>query len=112
MIITKTGDTCAVINQDQFTRLNHIYLENVMYREIIDSLLVNDSLKTIKESHYIRTIELRDHLISNLEKMIKNSQQIIAIKDREIKDIHRKNRMYKLIMIGEALVVTAILIIK
>lgn len=83
-----------------------------MYREIIDSLLYNDSLKVIKENLYLHTIQLRDQMIVNLEQINNNSNEIIEIRQNEVKRLREINRIYKLIMIGEALIFTAFMILK
>jgi hypothetical protein len=81
-------------------------LELEMTYEIIDSLLVNDSLHWVKEDYLRQTIETRDKRYSVLEKQ---KELELGLKDQELKKLKKRQRY---IIGGGGLALIAILIFK
>jgi len=106
LTVLQNGDTVALISTNQIRQLNHMRMELKMTYEIIDSLLVNDSLHWVKEDYLRQTIEARDKRYSVLEKQKELESEL---KDEQIKQLKNRQRY---IIGGGGLVLIAILIFK
>ena len=86
-----------------------MHLEFLMYKEITDSLLHNDSLHVELESLYVKAIESRDNQILLLEQMQENNLMIINSQDKKLVRAKRLNRIVMGVSVG---ITTLILLIK
>lgn len=110
MIVSNNGDTCALISQQQYMKSNKMYVENLMFSELIDSLLVNDSLRMVKEDKYISSINVRDQIIENVELMYSNCNHVNVILEKQLKKTARKNKRQKLFIILEGVIIGFLII--
>ncbi|MPM07430.1 hypothetical protein SDC9_53736 [bioreactor metagenome] len=100
MTVLSNGDTVILITSSQMIGLNRMRLELSMYREVIDSLITNDSIRAAKELLFRQAIKIRDNQIVVLQKIDTNNQQIISRQQGELLLVEKKYRKREKIIIG------------
>lgn len=106
LTVLQNGDTVALISTEQIRKLNHMQLELQMTYEIIDSLIVNDSLHQVKENYFQLAIATRDKRYAVLERQ---KQKESELKDEQIEGLKKQKRF---ILAGGGVLLIVLLLFK
>lgn len=111
MIVSNNEDTIVMITTTQVRQINHIKLELQMTYEIIDSLVINDSLHYVRENYLQQIIQKHKERYANLGKQ---NQIDMKIKNIEIQGLkkQKKSAFWKGTAIGGGISLIAFLIFK
>lgn len=94
MTVSAAGDTCVIISAGQLRHLNKMHLQLVMSQEIIDSLLVNDSMHFHRENLLLQSISARDSVNVGLNKIVGLQGQQIVILQTEVDKAKRQKKLF------------------
>jgi len=95
-LIENDSDTLALLSIYNIKSLNQMRIDFMMCKEMNDSLVVNLDKSLQKEKLYFSLTDIKDSIIKNNETIIANYDNIITIKNTEIKQLKRTNKLYKI----------------